>query len=645
MQTESNISKDNRSSNTSVKGDSSFQRTLSLIKSLAYGPTDMRKSVTEGSQAMAQHFCSPYLVLKIDLDGRPFEHAIHFGDIPAETWQQLCSVPMLECISTQKPQASFFAERTSGTRMAVLTLPIQSVEKGPIGVASVVIQTSDATAAKQHLTEFENLLKAMISSTFSAASNASQISSGVRKPDLAQSKESNGPAPTFLETFCQSKFWDDPTPLAYQLVNGLRNELQCLDVSFGIVEKNQLRLLAISGHDSVYRRSPGCITIEQAMTEVSDCGHTILVQIDSANGPATTKLNCGLHHAWRASSSNCSCLSIPIKFEDNVIAVCSLRRDESQPFTSAELAYLDQYQSRIAERVKVARDLSRNVWSLLSTHADKALHQYLSGPVRKLVAVSLIAATGAFLFLSWPHSLNVPCKLVSANPRIFSAPFAGKIKKVHYRNGEQVAAGSILFEMDTDELVSRKAKLEAETNARTQAMIRFLQADETAKAGEEKANLEAIRNELTMVEAKLAQAVVRADEGGTVFDSDLFKREGETVALGEQLLNFAPATSQQVELQIPDYLGMEIKAGQQGHFVTAAEPDHWYSIALERVETASTSENGENIIKAIGKGSDFGTDSKLGVSGFAQISVGKQPGWWILLQKPIRYIQRKVWQL
>ena len=645
MQTELNPLKETRTPNLQSKGDSSFQRTLSFIKSLPNVSTDKRKSIIDGSQAMAQHFCSPYFIVKLDIDGRPLEHAIHFGDIPAETWQQLCSVPMLECISTQKPQASFFAERSTATRMAVLTLPVISPEAFPVGVASIVIQTGDATAAKQHLTEFENLLQALVNATFSAAQTASPPTPAAKTWEPPQSRESKNASLPFLASFCDGELWNDPTPLAYHLVNGLRNELQCIDVSFGIVDRNEVKLLAISGHESVYRRAPGCIQIEQAMTEAADSGHTILVQSDSPSGLSTTKLNCGLHHAWRASSSNCSCLSIPIKVKDEVIGVCSLRRDESSPFTQNELAYIEQFQSRIAERVKVARSLNRNLWNHLSTQVDQTLHRYFSGPIRKLAAAAVCATGALFLFLPWPHSLNVPCKLVSANPRVYSAPFAGKVNKVHYRNGDQVMAGAVLFEMDTEELRSQRAKLAAELNARTQAMLRFLQADETAKAGEEKANLEAIRNELSLVETKLSQAVVRADENGTVFDSDLFKREGETVALGEQLLNFAPTSSQQVELQIPDYLAMEIKTGQQGHFVTAAEPDRWYSISLERIETASTSEAGENIIKAIGKGTDFGTDSKLGMSGFAQVSVGRQPGWWILFQKPVRYIQRKVWQL
>jgi hypothetical protein len=645
MQTELELNSNNRTPLVgSSKNDSSFQRSLTYIKSLAGRSTDVRRLLVEGSQAIAQHFCSPYMVLKVDIEGRPFEHAVHFGDVAAETWQQLCSVPMLECLSTQKPQASFFAERTSGTRMAVLTLPIPSEKQSPLGVASIVIQTSDATAAKQHLTEFDNLLQALVLSTSQTTmvSPAVQIEAASAKSTAAAP---NAKPQNFLSDFCQGKYWDDPTALAYHLVNGLRNQLQCLDVSFGLVDNNQLQLLAISGHDSVYRRSPGCVTIEQAMTEALDCGHTVLVQTDLPSGPVTTKLNCGLHHAWRASSSNCSCVSIPLKHEDEIVAVCSLRRDESQPFSQNELAFIEQFQTKIGERVAVARDLNRGLWSQISRKLDKNLKLYCHGSARKLIAVVLFGATSAYLFLPWPHSMNIPCTLVSAAPRIYSAPFAGKVSKVHFRSGDLVSAGAILFEMDTEELRTRKQKLEAELSARNQLMIRHLQADDTAKAGEEKSHLEAIRNELEIVEIKLGQALVVAQESGTVIESELYKRVGETVALGEQLLNFAPTKTQHVELRVPDYLGMEIKAGQIGHFVTSAEPDQWHNLVVERVETASTSENGENYIKAIGQSSQLGAEVKLGMTGFAQVSIGKQPGWWILLQKPIRYVQRKVWQL
>jgi len=643
MYGEVSASKEIRPQSNQTKQESSFQRTVNLIKAFAAQSMDTRKNVIDSIQAIAEYFCSPYLLIKLDLEGRPFEHAVHFGDVPSETWQQLCSMPMLECISSQKPQVSFFAEKNAGVRMAILTIPVHSRDRGPIGIASVVIQTGDATAAKQHLTELENLLQAMIL--------ANHRGSGVCSPAVTAIDMSAGrtggavPSTSFLMNFGRVKYFENPTALAYQLVNGLQSELQCLDVSFGIVERKQVRLLAISGHDSLYRRSPGCVSIEQAMTESLDCGETILVQSDSPSSQSGSKLNCGIHNAWRATSGNCCCLSVPIRHDDEIVAICSFRRDESQPFTAAELSYLERFQADIAVQVYVARSVSKTLWNHLKDYSDRTIQRYLGSTVRKVVVLSAFIAFAAFLALPWPHSISVPCKLVSASPRIYSAPFAGQIKKVHFRNGDLVKAGVILFEMDTEELRIRKSKLEAELVSRKQAMIRFLQNDETAKAGEEQSNIEVLQNELLINETKLAQASVRAQEDGTIFDSDLVKREGETVAMGEQLLNFAPVSTQQVELHIPDYLGMEIKEGQQGHFVTSAEPDLWHAIELERVETASTSQEGENIIKAIAKSGDLGAESKLGMSGFAQVSVGKQSGWWILLQKPIRYLQRKVWQL
>jgi multidrug resistance efflux pump len=176
-------------------------------------------------------------------------------------------------------------------------------------------------------------------------------------------------------------------------------------------------------------------------------------------------------------------------------------------------------------------------------------------------------------------------------------------------------------------------------------MIRYLSDDETAKAGEERSNMTMIQQELAMITEKIDQSIIRAELSGTVIDSDLFKREGEIVALGEKLIEFAPEGSHEVELMVPDYLGLEIRNGQAGEFVTSADPDRYYSIAVKRVETSSKTESGESFIRAIGSTDLVGSEAKLGMAGFAQISVGNQPGWWIMLQKPIRYLQRKVWQL
>jgi hypothetical protein len=632
---------------TSVSTSTSQMRVpdhLEFLRSIASSASGVNDAVAKGLEAIAHALGAPYISIKIDIDGVPNEWDFHCGDTPMETWRQLCSLSMLECLSTQSNQASFFVERTTGVKTAVLAVPTNSLNPSAVGAACLVVPTENADAANRSQKRFELMLSVLIGSlqqhARGSAGEASQTSASSR-PSGDTSRDAN-----FLTRICNGKIWEDQTAFAYQLVNGLCNQLKCLDVSFGSVRNKRVKLLAISGYDSINSRSPGSVAIEQAMTEALDAGHWILVQSDPSASPVQESLNCVLHRAMRTKSGNCSCFSFPLIHDDEVVAVCTLRRDENQPFSSDEIELLQSHHARLAEYVAISGRLSQSFLSSLGEQiSNKFSKKNRWGAGRKMCAAAVLGALGLCLFLPWPHSISIPCSLVSAETRTFSAPFTGKLSQVHVRNGDWVSQGALLYEMDTAELRNQRSKLEAEWKSKNQAMIRLLQSDETAKAGEQKYSMLAIRKELALIDSKINQAIVRAEESGTIVESDLHQRVGETIAIGERMFNFAPSNSHQVELRIPDYLGMEFQAGQQGRFATSAEPGKWRDVVLQRVDMSSTTENGENFIKAIGTSSQFDDQARFGLTGFACISVGNQPGWWILLQQPIRYIQRKVSQL
>jgi biotin carboxyl carrier protein len=614
-----------------VRNEASLSSAMARILELSRQVNEPREYHDNCCEVIAEHFQSPYFVFHSEISGRRFEKTVHFGTVPAETWQQLCSLPIVECVSSQQDSLNLFEERNSSTRMAVITTPVRGIANDSIGVACILVVTKDASTAENRLSELQQLLRYMAhpQELFGPA---------------GAKKELDRPL-SFLHSFCAGKFWMDLNALSFELTNGLKKQLGCSDVSLGIVYGNSIRLIAISGQDSVYRRSPGCVAIEQAMSETLDSNEIIVVQGEGVSERSRNRSNSALHLVWRASSGNSSCMSLPLRYENEVIAVISFRRDEGYPFRDHEINELEESLPAVAERIMFARETSKSLWQHFKGSIAKFCGSYIRGPIRAGVLAASSIAAMIFLFCSWPHSINVPCRLITDTPKIYSAPYAGKISKVHFRSGDSIAQGAILFEMDTEELLTRKAKLEAELTARQQAMIRYLSDDETAKAGEERSNMTMIQQELSMIAEKIDQSTIRAEQSGTVVDSDLYKREGEIVALGEKLIEFAPEGSHEIELMVPDYLGLEIQNGQAGKFVTSADPDRYYSIAVKRVETSSKTESGESFIRAIGTTDMVGSEAKLGMAGFAQISVGSQPGWWIMLQKPIRYLQRKVWQL
>lgn len=614
-----------------VRSESSLSSAMAKILELSRKLSDSREYHESCCEIIAEHFQSPYFVFRSELGGRRIEEIVHFGTVPGETWQQLCSLPILECISSQKSSLNLFEERNSSTRMAVITAPVRGVANDPVGVACILVVTKDANAAEARLLELQQLLQYMIHPQEASGST------GAKKDYYHPS--------SFLNSFSTGKFWMDLNALSFELTNGLKKQLGCSDVSLGLLYGNSLRLISISGQDSIYRRSHGCVAIEQAMAEAADGNETMVVQRDGASERSRSHSNSVLHLAWRASSGNSSCMSIPLRYENDIVAVLSFRRDEGHPFNDQEIDELEKSLPAVAERIVFARETSKSLLQHLDSSIKNFYSNFVRSPIRAGVITTTSIAAMIFLFCSWPHSINVPCRLITDAPKIYSAPYAGKISKVHFRNGDAITQGAILFEMDTEELRIRRSKLEAEFAARQQAMIRYLSDDETAKAGEERSNMTMIQQELAMIAEKIDQSIVRAEQPGTVIDSDLYKREGEIVALGERLIEFAPEGSHEIELIVPDYLGLEIRNGQAGKFVTSADPDRYYSLAVKRVETSSKTESGESFIRAIGSTDLVGSEAKLGMAGFAQISVGSQPGWWIMLQKPIRYLQRKVWEL
>jgi hypothetical protein len=604
-------------------------RSRKSIEALAEGAGSPQDRLAAGIDIIARNFESPFVSMHVDIHDENIEYFYHHGDIPAQVWKPLCSELMQACLSTQVRQASFFIERTHGAKTAILAVPACLESSGSVGAVCMAVPADSAEFAKRIIIEFEGLVSTLLNTVVGS-----------------KGKSPATPKADFLTRICDSSILDNLTQFAFHLVNDLSNQFKCLQVSFGIVTENRVKLLAISGYSKVSRRSPGCIAIEQAMTETLDAGHSILLQDAAAILPVRDRINCVLHQVLRSQTGNSSYYSLALRHQDKVFAVCTFQRGESEPFSEQEISLLESFQEQLAQYTMISVRLSQSVWSRLWEKIRQKLgHGFFSVIGRKWIFTAILLGFCLYLILPWPHSITIPCTLVSADNRTYSAPFSGRLRKAHFRNGDRVTRGSVLFEMDTEELQHQKLKLLAELASQNQAMIRFLLAGDTAKAGEHRSLTVAMRQELATIESRIDQSTARAHEDGTIIESNLHQRLGESIALGERLFGVATNDSQQVELRIPDYLGMEFQVGQRGHYATAAEPNRWRDLVLQRVEMASTTENGENFIKAIGLSSQIDPEARIGLSGFARISVGNQSGWWILFQRPIRYIQRKVSQL
>jgi multidrug resistance efflux pump len=244
------------------------------------------------------------------------------------------------------------------------------------------------------------------------------------------------------------------------------------------------------------------------------------------------------------------------------------------------------------------------------------------------------------------YQIAVPCRLKPVELHRVASPFEGSIARVMVERGDEVVAGDVLLEMNTEPLQSERQKLVAEHDLARLDMMRALQEGKQATAMQAQARQRMAEARLAAIDMELQQAVVRARADGVVMTGDLKPRVGEIVPLGEPLLEIAPNGKFSIELLAGEQHAMHLSPGQSGQFAMNARPDEVFACSLDRLSPASVVVNGQNVF--IAKCSPQTTTPgwlRAGMEGVARVDAGQKPVWWVWLHRTLDAFRIQLWKL
>ncbi len=165
---------------------------------------------------------------------------------------------------------------------------------------------------------------------------------------------------------------------------------------------------------------------------------------------------------------------------------------------------------------------------------------------------------------------------------------SGRVVAVNIRPGEQVAAGDVLVELDTDIERADLAEAEAVLAERRQAVERTRQLEQRNAVA--MAQLEQIVSQSAAAKAALDRARRRLDDrsirapfAGIVGLTDV--DPGARVEEGEVITTIDDLSEVEIEFSLPETLFAEIDAGQPVAASGAAFPDHGFTGRVSAIDT------------------------------------------------------------
>ena len=345
-------------------------------------------------------------------------------------------------------------------------------------------------------------------------------------------------------------------------------------------------------------------------------------------------------------------LARPLRDDQGTLGVIALESGEAEFLTVSQRETLEILASQVTVAIRNAR-LYQNVplirvWQPVAETRQR-LRSVSSGRRIELATRVLLVAV-VLVAVPWPLRVDGVARVVPAERRVVTAESEGLVKQVFVHEGDTVAGGAPLAQLDDSEI---RVRLEA---ARSQlALARHDLADaedhrDIPAAGRARLRMEAAQADVDLETDRLAHARLVAPIAGVVVTPKVEEKAGHLLARGESFCELVDPTQMAAEISYPETDAALLTPGAKVALKVNAFPTDTFPGSIERLETQTTAAEGDLYFQA--RAIFANTKGKLKEDMAGRAKVDSKGGWggsrwypvgYVLLRPPARWLWRKVW--
>lgn len=424
------------------------------------------------------------------------------------------------------------------------------------------------------------------------------------------------------------------------LCNAVASRYGCDRVSLGWLESGYIKLKSISRTERFDKNMAAIKALELTMEECLDQDDEILFP-----APDGSTFVWRDHEKYSQQNGSGNMCSVPIRVDGSAAAVLTCERQE-RPFTAAEAQQLRLACDQASRRLSDLHELDGWFGQRLARASRKQLAKALGPENTWLKALAILGAVALMVLFFGRFDYRVEGNFILKSDAVsyVTAPFDGFIEEVPVRPGDALKQGSLLLQIDTDELALEEANALAE-------QVRYLREAEKARATNGLAEMrismalaDQAKARLDMARHRLALAGIRAPFDGVLVEGDLREKIGAPVKQGDALFKITKMEGMYVEAEIDQRDVHEFKPGAQSEIAFVTQPKLKYRAQVERIYPAAVTKEGENIfivrLALVDPPQDWW---RPGMSGLVKVEAGSRTLFWILTHRTVDFLRMWFW--
>lgn len=546
-------------------------------------------------------------------------------------WAEAAENDAIECVTESRRLVRLYRSET-GVHVLSVASPIMEQEGRSIGGVTVLFAIRSEDPYKHLIASVEAACDAIAAGLPLVQSQRSQS-----QPSLVDHDAQTG--------VVRSSEYRTAAQLAFAITNNLRARLDADVVAFGIPKKKRIKLLSISGMDSVKPRSPGTLPMRQAMEESLDTGRVTCYQLDEEWSGTRATTGHRMHRAWHEQTGGSAVLTIPVRVGDDVVCLVGMKRNAKNPFTVEEV----QSTAQSVQPFGIGFELVERASRSLPKHAASVSGRSIKGLFAprgwgmKALIVGMIALCSWIAFGTASYQLTVPASVRAPGKIVLTAPFGGSLLTLHVESGVQVSEGQLVASMDT-------AALESELDSLTHILeTHQIEIDQAIAVGDRnaaelaRAQFRRVQTDINAVRRRIEGAHLRSPFDGVILTSHAEDRIGEVFVQGAPILSIAPLMGANIKLDLPEHAAGWVTTRSTGVFVPIARPGYRCALSVTEVAPAAEPTPDGVVIAAKASMDQPSHWIKPGMTGTARLNLGERPVWWIGFHRAIDAVRLRFW--
>lgn len=436
-----------------------------------------------------------------------------------------------------------------------------------------------------------------------------------------------------------------PVEMSEVLVNRARTAFEADRVSIGFVKRDKVTIAAVSGQDTLDRRTNIVKLIRAAQTEVVISGESGSYHVEAEGEEAIQQVTRNPQHEALAKEVDAkSVYSIPLRKDQELVGVATFEFSKN-PLVEQVRQVIEVIAGQMGPVLHLSHENNRGVIRRFRD-TGVALAKWTFGkehPWRKAAVACVLAILAFAVFGKCDFNVSGGCRLEPELRRIYSAPFDATIREAPVRPGDLIEKGQRLLLFDQDELQIQLRDARSKLIGIEKEMSTYLAADRISQYAEAKARRGALLAQVELLDRHLSLTDVKSDIDGIVLSGDLRQHIGRPVRLGEQLLVVAPLEKLVLQVDIAQQDISYVTKDQEGRFTTKAAPDVAMPFELSKILPAPIVRDGASVYLAEAEIDNPSRALRSGMEGVGKIKVDRRNVTWVASRKLVNWIQLHLW--